>query len=79
MSRSNAAFPRHDPKHLFASFEIGFMEFAILILELFIFFASIGGTVEKIRAKTYICRLLNRFLGIRRYIFCNLELFLRRS
>ena len=32
-------------------------------------FASIGGTFSKIREKTFVCRLWNRFYGIRRSFF----------
>ena len=43
------------------------------------YFTTIGGTFAKIRAKTIINRLRNRFYSIWRSIFITLEVVLRRS
>ena len=44
-------------KTFFAGFETGFTAFAVLFLALWRFFASIEGTVGKIRTKTFISQL----------------------
>ena len=53
--------------------------FPFLILHFGYTFASIGGSVAKIRAKTCIHRLWNRFYGIHRAFFSTFEVILRRS
>ena len=57
MRRMEELLARYRQKYLFAGFEIGFMAFAVIFLENCRFFASIGGIVAKMLAKTFIRRI----------------------
>ena len=52
-------WPRYRQKRLFVGFEIGLTAFSVIFFEHRGYFASIGGTVANIRAKTFTCRVLN--------------------
>ena len=68
--------PIYGWKRLFAGFKIVFTAFTILYLQNQRFFASIGCTIAKILAKTFILRLINRVYIIRRSIFRTLKVIL---
>ena len=50
LRRLKIPLPRYGLKRVFARFKTGITAFAILFFALLMFFASIGGTVAKIRA-----------------------------
>ena len=63
---------------MFTGYETGFTAFAVLLLVLWRFFASIEGIVAKIWAKTCVRSYWNRFYGIRHSIYSTFEVFLFR-
>ena len=78
-SRLKVPLPRYKQKRSFASFETGFTAFVFLLYHFGGYFVSIGGTVVKIQAKMFICRLWNRLYGIPGSIFRTLEVIFSRS
>ena len=78
MCQLKVQFPKDRRKRLFDHFEIGITAFNVLFLENWRLFCIYLRSGFLLRAKAFICRLLNWVYDIRRSIFITLEVIFRR-